>query len=392
MSQLRAYMDQSVLVKPTSNGELDKLTFAVKDVFNLKGVISSAGNPDWLRTHKPSFAHAEAIDLLLNQGATLKGTTHTDELMYSLNGENAHYGTPLNPRMPGHIPGGSSSGSASVAAAGDVDFSIGTDTGGSIRIPAAYCGIYGFRPTHGAVPIDGVIPLAPSFDTVGWMAQDVGILERVGHALLPSQQKSDREFHCVLFPDDAWTLADQKSVEHLLPTKINLEKGMNDSETILLSAEGLTKWKETFRIAQAYEVWAAHGEWVETNQPSFGPGIAERFAMAKTMTKEMYNQALVEMSTVQKKMEALLSEVTVMVIPTVPGPAPKLGLPDEQIEQRRSQTLQLSCIAGLAGLPQVTIPVQTSDGPIGLSIIAGPNQDLRLLKFVRQLITEKLFV
>ncbi|WP_307728584.1 amidase [Alkalicoccobacillus plakortidis] len=369
MTQLRAYMDQSVHVHPTAKGKLNELVFAVKDVFNVKGVISSVGNPDWLHTHKPAKSHAKSIELLLEQGATLKGTTHTDELMYSLNGENAHYGTPLNPSLPGHIPGGSSSGSASVAAAGDVDFSIGTDTGGSVRIPAAYCGIYGMRPTHGVVPIEGVIPLATSFDTIGWMARDPEILERVGQVLLP-KQKNTGDFNRVLLPEDAWSLADKKCVEQLTPLAQIIKDSMGEEETIQLSHEGLNSWKETFRIAQAFEVWSAHGQWVKAAQPQFGPGIAERFAMAETITKEMYNHALKELAAVRENMVGLLPENTIMIVPTVPGQAPLLNLPEEQIEQRRSQTLQLSCIAGLAGLPQITIPVQTNDGPVGLSLIA----------------------
>ena len=384
-------MDQSVHVHPTAKGKLNELVFAVKDVFNVKGVISSAGNPDWLRTHKPAESHAKSIELLLEQGATLKGTTHTDELMYSLNGENAHYGTPLNPSLPGHIPGGSSSGSASVAAAGDVDFSIGTDTGGSVRIPAAYCGIYGMRPTHGVVPIEGVIPLATSFDTIGWMARDPEILERVGQVLLP-KQKNTGDFNRVLLPEDAWSLADKKCVEQLTPLAQIIKDSMGEEETIQLSHEGLNSWKETFRIAQAFEVWSDHGQWVKAAQPQFGPGIAERFAMAETITKEMYNHALKELAAVREKMAGLLPENTIMIVPTVPGQAPLLNLPEEQIEQRRSQTLQLSCIAGLAGLPQITIPVQTNDGPVGLSLIAGANQDLRLLRLVNQLIKEKRLV
>ncbi|MDQ2103939.1 amidase family protein, partial [Azospirillum isscasi] len=168
-----------------ADGPLAGLRFAVKDLFHIAGLPTGAGNPDWLRTHEVPQETAPAVRRLLDAGARVAGKTLTDELAWSLAGENAHYGTPENPKAPGRIPGGSSSGSASAVAGGAVDFAIGTDTGGSIRLPASYCGLYGLRPTHGAVPLDGSVPLAPSFDTVGWFAREAALLRRVGAVLLP---------------------------------------------------------------------------------------------------------------------------------------------------------------------------------------------------------------
>ncbi|MFK3937880.1 amidase [Alkalihalobacillus sp. NPDC078783] len=381
MSKTNAYVDPSVCVQPTSTGLLDSFTFAVKDVFSIKGVTSSAGNPDWLRTHKPSTSHAPTIKRLLQAGATLLGTTHTDELMYSLNGENAHYGTPLNPRKPGHIPGGSSSGSASAAAAGDVDFAIGTDTGGSVRIPSAYCGLYGFRPTHGAVSIDGVIPLAKRFDTVGWMAQEIQTMVTVGDVLLQEKGGASESFTSILLPNEAWALVEEESVEALQGALHTLKKKLERSETRSITKNGLNEWKETFRIAQAYEAWQAHGEWITETNPAFGPGISERFTMAKLITNEQFEKAVQEQEIIKNQMNALIKPNTILAIPTVPGSAHLVNLAPEQIEQRRNSTLQLSCIAGLAGLPQLTIPIESKNGPIGLSLIAGANQDLKLLSF-----------
>lgn len=183
-NQYGAFIDPQLTVGRLGNGILDGLTFAVKDVYAVAGHSSSAGNPDWLRSHNPSTEHAAVVRQLLRSGATLRGATHTDELMYSLGGENHHYGTPINPRAAGCIPGGSSSGSAVAVASGSVDFALGTDTGGSIRVPSAYCGVYGFRPTHGAVNMEGVIPLSPQFDTVGWIADRMDVLQKVGRFYL----------------------------------------------------------------------------------------------------------------------------------------------------------------------------------------------------------------
>lgn len=381
MSTTNAYVNPSICVKPISTGPLDSLKFAVKDVFEIDGVTSSAGNPDWLRTHKAATSHAPSIERLLQAGATLAGTTHTDELMYSLNGENAHYGTPLNPKKPGHIPGGSSSGSASAAAAGDVHFAVGTDTGGSVRIPAAYCGLYGFRPTHDAVSIDGVIPLAKSFDTVGWMAQEIQTMVQVGEVLLKANDGATEPFTSILIPNEAWALIEEESVEALQGALEALKRNIERSETLSITKDGLNEWRETFRIAQAFEAWQAHGEWITNTNPAFGSGIAERFKMAASISEEHYQKALQEQATITEHMATILPAHTLMVIPTVPGSAHLVNLAEEQIEQRRTRTLQLSCIAGLAGLPQLTIPIDSKNGPIGLSLIAGANQDLKLLSF-----------
>ncbi|HWI12737.1 MAG TPA: amidase family protein, partial [Burkholderiales bacterium] len=159
-----------------SSGPLAGLTFAAKDIYDVIGHRTGFGSPDWLRTHEPAASTAPVVQQLLDAGATMVGKTQTDELTYSLNGENAHYGTPVNVNAPGRIPGGSSSGSAAAVAAGLVDFALGSDTGGSVRAPASFCGIYGIRPTHGRVSLRGACPLAATFDTAGWFAREASLL------------------------------------------------------------------------------------------------------------------------------------------------------------------------------------------------------------------------
>ena len=132
-------------------GALSGLTFAAKDIIDVEGHITGCGNPDWLRTHEKALRTAPCIRRLIEAGATLVGKTVTEELATGLTGENIHYGAPINVNAPGRVSGGSSSGSAAAVAAGLVDFSLGSDTGGSVRAPASFCGIYGVRPTHGRV-------------------------------------------------------------------------------------------------------------------------------------------------------------------------------------------------------------------------------------------------
>src|SRR5690606_37246293 len=165
-------------------GPLAGLRLAVKDLFDVAGMPTGAGNPRWLETHEAPDADAEAVARLRAAGASLVGKTITDELAWSLNGSNAHYGTPDNPAAPGRLPGGSSSGSASAVASGLADIGLGTDTGGSIRVPASYCGLFGLRPTHGRVPLEGAVPLAASFDTAGVFTRDAATLRKASETLL----------------------------------------------------------------------------------------------------------------------------------------------------------------------------------------------------------------
>ncbi|MBD2868221.1 amidase [Paenibacillus arenilitoris] len=384
-----AYAKKELTAEPTGSGMLNGRTFAVKDVFAVAGHASGAGNPDWLRTHKPAERNAAVIDRLLHSGARLRGATMTDELMYSLNGENAHYGTPVNPKAPGRIPGGSSSGSAVAAAAGLADFAIGTDTGGSIRVPSAYCGVYGIRPTHGAVDAAGLIPLAPSFDTVGWMAGDARTLLEVGRVLLDGRREGQREgaddgpFTRIAVASDVWDLADDHSKEALMAAMPRLLASTDRAERTVLAPEGLGEWANAFRLLQACEIWREHGDWIARERPAFGPGIAERFAWAATVKGEQLGEASAKRDEAKARMELLLDRRTVLAVPTVPGIAPLLGQSGEELERRRMQTMQMCCVAGLAGLPQVTVPLAGERGyPIGLSFIAGRGQDLKLLEWV----------
>ena len=170
-------------VAGASTGTLAGLTFAVKDLIDVAGIPTGGGNPDWERSHPVPSRHAWIVERLLQAGASVIGKTATDEVSLGILGENAFTGTPLNPAAPDRVPGGSSSGSASVVAAGVCDFALGTDTGGSVRVPASFCGLFGIRPTHGRVDFTGVLPQAPGSDTVGWFARDAGTFARVCEAV-----------------------------------------------------------------------------------------------------------------------------------------------------------------------------------------------------------------
>ncbi len=399
-----AFIDPGLEVSPLARGPLDGLTFAVKDVFAVKGHVSSAGNPDWLRSHPAAEEHAAAVRSLLLAGAALKGAAHTDELMYSLGGENIHYGTPVNPRGAGRIPGGSSSGSAVAVAAGSVDFALGTDTGGSVRVPSAYCGIYGFRPSHGAVDMNGVIPLASQFDTVGWMAGSPGLLHRVGRVLLggagegesqgepapgsaaSSAQAARVQIDTLFIPEDAWALTEPESEGELTGALKVLQAGAARSVQTEAAPEGLKAWMDAFRELQGSEIWETHGSWVRKEHPTFAPDIAARFKLAEELHGRNLSAAASLRKEVTARLRNLLGENGVLVIPTVPGPAPLAGGDAAQLEFNRSGAMSLCCIAGLTGLPQITLPVSGPGGlSLGLSVIGGFGQDLRLLAWVNEI-------
>lgn len=415
-----AFRVPELAVPGCGHGTLEGLSFTVKDVFAVAGHRSSAGNPDWLRSHAPWEVHAAAVSRLLQAGAALHGAAHTDELMYSLGGENYHYGTPVNPRGEDRIPGGSSSGSAVAVASGSVDFALGTDTGGSVRVPSAYCGVYGFRPTHGAVNMEGVIPLAPGYDTVGWMAGSPELLLKVGEVLLetaddggdmhtgmsasvhmdnnsgifssePGVKLTDNygsmsKMSRMYIPAECWSLAGQDCGAFL---KLGLDKlqtgaGLQAAETEI-APEGLKTWMDVFRELQGAEIWATHGAWIERERPAFGPDIAARFTWAAGLAGADHSNARSLRLKIAERLRRLLGNDGCLVIPTVPGPAPLRGGDPAQLELNRSGAMMLSCIAGLAGLPQITLPVAGPGGlPLGLSVIGGYGQDLNLLSWVQE--------
>jgi len=369
-----------VALSGAPNGPLHGLTFAVKDVFDVAGHRTGNGNPTWLETHPPAARTASVVERLLAAGARMVGKTHTDELAYSLNGENVHYGTPLNPAAPGRIPGGSSSGSAAAVAGGLVDFALGTDCGGSVRLPASYCGIHGIRTTHGLIPTDGVIDLATSFDTVGWFARDAETMRRVGDVLLPESDFVPRR---LLIAADAFAFAGP-DVAAALDVAVTRLKGLvADRRDIAVYAADPADWAQIFRILQGDEIRRRHGAWIDAHHPSFGPGIAERFRWTRGIDPAEVERMRPKREAVASHMAALLGDDALLCLPTAPGIAPKLATPMVELETFRARAFGLLCIAGLARVPQLSLPLGTMQGcPLGLSLIAPRGADRGLLRWL----------
>lgn len=377
--------DNHIAVAGAATGPLAGTTFAVKDVFDVEGAGTGLGHPEWLRSHPPARRTARAVQQLLDAGATLVGKTHSDELCYSLTGENIHYGTPLNPWAPERIPGGSSNGSGSAVAGGLVDFALGSDCGGSVRVPASYCGIYALRPSHGRVSLEGVVPFAPSFDCVGWFARDPSILLEVGRVLL-GDDSAPKPFRRLLLASDGFDLADAAVAAALAPGIAKLASFVASPEKVRLGGEpGLEGWGEAFRSIQAYEVWASMGEWVTRHRPKFGPGIRERFEAASLTTAEEVRRSEAIRREAVRRLEELLRPGILLCLPTTPRPAPPRGLEVEDIEIAcRHRAMALLCSSGLAGLPQISLPLGAVEGlPIGLSLMGSRGTDIDLLGVAR---------
>ena len=373
------------------DGPLRGLTFAVKDVFDIAGHRTGNGNPVWLETHPPATRTASAVERVLAAGANMVGKTHTDELAYSLNGENVHYGTPINPRAPDRIPGGSSSGSAVAVAGGLVDFALGSDCGGSVRLPASYCGIYGIRTTHGLVPADGVVDLAKSFDTVGWFAREAAMMLRVGDVLLPSTRGFVPKR--LLIAEDAFAFAGAEIAAALATAVAKLKAALPDHRAIHVYAGEPSAWSGIFRILQGDEICKRHSAWIDAHHPAFGPGIAERFAWTRTIEPAEVERMRPQREAVAAHMDALLGDEAVLCLPTAPGIAPKLATPAPDLEVFRTRAFGLLSIAGLARLPQLSLPLGTlHDCPLGISLIAPRGCDLGLLAFVAKNFVAKNFV
>lgn len=364
-------------------GNLAGVRLGVKDLFHIAGLPTGAGNPDWLASHPIPEHTSPIVAQLLNAGAELISKTQTDELAYSLNGLNIHYGAPINPKCPTRLPGGSSSGSAVAVALGELDLGLGTDTGGSIRVPASYNGLFGIRTTHGLLSRDHMVPLAPLFDTVGWLTASAEMLLRAGEVLLPQTDiawSSVRPLKvAVISPESGlWTEA---HAAWLASQPVLIEK-----HPLLVSDAWFTRASQCFRTLQGRDIWRTHSEWITQNRPTFAPDIQARFEWASQLTAEQQSAAEAERLELEQEINNWFEGVDLLLLPTTPGPAPLLGATAEWMDAYRSQLMGLTAPAGLAGLPQMHLPVLTSEGaPIGISLLAPKGFDLDLLKLAARL-------
>ncbi len=384
---LGAFVPNTVcVVPPTGHGSLDGLTFAAKDLFDVAGHVTGSGNPDWARVHPPAQRHADAVAALLAAGATLTGKTITDEISLGLLGRNQFDGAPLNPRAPGRVAGGSSSGSASAVADGLVDTALGTDSGGSVRTPAAFCGLYGMRPTHGRISVVGMAMQSPSFDTCGWFARDVETFARVGSVLL-GVMADEAPFGRLLIAEDAFAIAEPVVRVALAPAVAQICRRFPSVErTSLAGPEGILAWSANQRPLQAAEFHATFQPWIEAHVPRFSIEVGRSLTLASLITEAELVAPREFRVAAKAGLTALLGEDAVLCLPTVPILAPGLDEPFSAMRRAVERIIELTAIAGLTGAPQINLPLATHEGiPVGLSLIGPAGSDARLLALARRL-------
>jgi Asp-tRNA(Asn)/Glu-tRNA(Gln) amidotransferase A subunit family amidase len=368
------------LAAATAPGPLEGIGVAVKDLFAVAGQPVGAGVPAWLAEQQPQRDSAPAVAALLDAGAHLVGIARTDEFAYSLAGTNAHYGTPPNPAAPGCVSGGSTSGPASAVALGQAAAGLGTDTAGSIRVPASYQGLVGLRTTHGAIGTDGVLPLARSFDTVGWLTRDVRTSAAVAGILLPGTEAVAVRRTVRLPEVEALARADVRDAFTAAVQGLTETGQLPPAEVVDLPRDLLERWFTAFRTVQAWEAWQAHGSWITGHPGSLGADVAARFAQASEVGEEQAATARELAAAARKQLGEWLSG-SVLAIPSASGPAPARNASGEQIEAERAATLRMTCLAGLAGAPALSLPLlRSADGrPAGLCLLGAPGTDHSLL-------------
>jgi amidase len=372
-----AFVPHGHVTRPGRHGgTLSGLTVAVKDLFDWAGVPTGAGNPTWLATHPVPTADAAAVAAVSAAGATLYGKTITDEMAYSIHGDNVHYGTPVNTAAPGRVPGGSSSGSAAAVAAGAVDAALGTDTGGSVRVPAAYCGLFGLRTTHELVSREGIVPLSQTFDTVGWFARDAATLKRITEALIPELGATPTKLWR-LTEADALTDEATRAAMAAIETRVGLPVEVLPDE-VIEAWGGLEKLRQTYVTVQAWDAWQNHRAWIERDHPVFGPAIAKRFEIASKVTDDEATAAREVLEAFRARLRGALGN-GVLLLPATAGPAPLIGEDETAVDAVRVKTMRLTSPAGLASLPQITIPILGADGlPRGVGLLGPAHSDRRL--------------
>ena len=370
-----------VAVPHAAQGSLSGLSFGVKDLFDVAGYPTSGGQPFLLALSGIKQRHAKAVQQLLDNGAKFAGKTITDELAFSMNGQNAHFGNPINGAAPDRITGGSSSGSAAAVSNGLCDFALGTDTGGSVRAPANHCGLIGLRPTHGRVSLEGALDLAPSLDTCGWFTRDMPTFERVADILLAQDESPLPSALRLLTLDELWGLVSDDVAKALTPACLAVQEKVATPNHVKDLLGDLDAMYWNFRFIQGREAWVTDGPMIDKYNPPLGPGVKERFAWSKAVTDAQFEQALAFRAMLRRRVADLLGSDGVLMLPTMPDCAPLIAQDEASLEDYRNRAIRLLCLAGLGGFPQISLPMARRQGaPLGLSLMGPAGSDRSLVR------------
>jgi amidase len=384
---LQAFVrDNHIALEGSKEGSLKDYVFAAKDVFMIKGSTVGNGHPDWLSTHGPDPFTSSAITTLLDVGADLVGKTICDELCYSISGENWHYGSPINPHDVRRFTGGSSSGSGAATAGGLVDFALGSDCLGSVRMPASYNGLLGMRPTYQRIANDGEAPYCISMDVLGYVANDPDVFTEVSKVLLKEDQEKTT-FKSLYVATDCFDTVDADVKEALLPAVEFIKTQLDNTKDVVVAPEGLASWIDTFKHVQGYEVWESYGGFVNQYSPRLSRGPKERLEWASTVTLSQYRKGLKEKKIIEDNFATFLPKDSILVLPTGANIAPLRTASLDNINHERFQSSSLLCISPLTGTPQITVPlIKHHDVPLGLTLIGAKGTDMELVRFAAKLV------
>lgn len=379
--QLNAFLDYpDVEIGHAVDGPLAGLTLGVKDIFDVAGYRTGGGNPEKLAESPVAPRTAPAIQALLDAGARFAGKTQTEELTYSMIGINAHFPSPVNTRAPQRVTGGSSSGSVAAVAGGLVDIAAGSDTNGSIRAPASFCGLLGLRTTQGRITLEGTMPLAPSCDTFGWFAKDAPTYARVGSVLLgedPHKNELRQPMRAAELEVYLFGAAERDAYSAMLG---KIEAHFGRQAGFLAFPGDPAELFARFKEVQGYEAWQVHGPFLSAAKRKLGPGVRERFDAASRLTDSQYESAKARRREFAQEFSGLFDGDMVLVLPTQPSAAPLKDSNPEELERYRDRALTLTAIAGLLGMPQITIPLGTvHDAPFGISLLGPQGSDRQLI-------------
>ena len=380
MKELNAKLNAFITLLPDAksenpSGPLGGMTIGVKDLIDTAGVLTTAGSQ--IFKDRVPTEDAEVVARIKRAGAVIIGKTNTHEFAFGPNGAISYYGPARNPHNTELITGGSSSGSAAAVAAGMCDAALGTDTGGSIRIPASLCGVVGLKPTFDKVSAKGVIPLVPSLDHVGPLARDVATVAMLYEVLSGERVKWDsgRMFRVGIVRDYFFDALDPEiaaSVENTIQKCSAL--GWDVREIKLPTRPDF----DLYSTLGGYEVYLVHRHWLETCPEKYQPLTRERLALVAKIPREKYEAALSEAKRQRKEVQRVFENVDVLLSPTVPIQTPRIAA---AMTDGFRPLLRNTSPFNMWGLPAISIPCgKTKAGmPIGLQLAAAKYQESLLL-------------
>ncbi|MEK1889517.1 MAG: amidase [Phyllobacterium sp.] len=384
---LNALLDVPLPPIVSARGPLTGETLAVKDIFDVAGMVTGCGNLQKAAESPPAMHTAPAIQVLLDSGAKLAGKSQTDEFAFSLLGQNAHYPPPVNPVAPDRVTGGSSSGSVSAVAGGLVTIASGSDTGGSIRAPASFCGLPGLRPTHGRITLEGAMPLAPSLDVFGWFAKDIALYEKVGSVLLGSDAQDFKLVRPLFIPLLEHLLLGEAEDGAYRKMYATVCAHLGQARSARQPTASMDDLYLCFRQIQGFEVWQAHGAWISARDRDLGPGVRERFEYSSGIDRATYDAQTRRRDLFRSELADLLREDGIMILPTVPGAAPLAAAAFDDLQTYRERMLHLLCLSPLSGFPQITLPLGEVHGaPFGISLLGPKGSDRALISLGRAIL------